>query len=53
MAFHHWSTFIHMGGYAGYVWSAYGVVVLLAFAVAVVCRIRFRRIARMIKQCNA
>jgi heme exporter protein CcmD len=26
---HQWLTFIDMGGYARYVWSAYGVVLLL------------------------
>ena len=26
---HHWLTFLEMGGYAKYVWSAYGVVFFL------------------------
>jgi heme exporter protein D len=29
MAFHSLHDFIHMGGYASYVWSAYGITFLI------------------------
>lgn len=38
---HSWSEFIHMGGYAGYVWGSLGIMALIM--VAEVWQIRTRR----------
>ncbi len=46
-----WSEFWHMGGYALYVWSSFGVTALLMIAepllVGARCRNARRRIARL------
>ncbi len=36
------NTFIHMGGYASYVWSSYGIA-LLAFVLSIVLPLREKR----------
>ena len=53
MFFHHWQSFLHMGGYANYIWSAYGFVTFAALTTAVVCRFRLRRIRRLIEKNHA
>ncbi len=36
------NEFIHMGGYASYVWSSYGIV-LLAFGLSIILPLREKR----------
>lgn len=46
MSFSNWSDFLHMGGYAFYVWTAYGLtLVVLSMAVLAPWR-RHRRLRR-------
>lgn len=38
-----WQDFLHMGGYAGYVWGSFGAVALLLALEMVLVRRRLRR----------
>ncbi|ADE14030.1 heme exporter protein CcmD [Nitrosococcus halophilus Nc 4] len=42
--------FFHMGGYALYVWTAYGIAAIVLVGNIVQARIRQRRITRQIQQ---
>lgn len=43
-----WQQFLHMGGYAGYVWSAYGVAAVVIIANVVAPVVALARIKRRI-----
>jgi len=45
-----WAEFWHMGGYARFVWSAYGVTAVLLAAELVQLAMRRRAVARRLKQ---
>jgi heme exporter protein D len=45
-----WSEFWQMGGYARYVWSAYGVTAVLLAAELVQLVLRRRAVSRRLKQ---
>ncbi len=47
------TSFFAMGGYAFYVWGAYGVATLLLAALIVATVLRHRRIARTLAQLEA
>lgn len=44
MSFSNWSEFFHMGGYALYVWIAYGVTLVVLGMVALAPLLRHRRL---------
>ena len=48
--FQTWNDFIGMGGYAFYVWFAYGVVLLMLFLLAVQGILRYRSQQRQLRQ---
>lgn len=47
---HSWSAFWAMGGYAGYVWGAYGVMLVVVAANIAAPLIRHRRLWRRIRE---
>ena len=44
-----WSDFWAMGGYAGYVWGAYGVTLALLAAEVATLRLRRRRVMERLR----
>lgn len=44
MAFHDWTSFFHMGGYAAYVWPAYASVCVIALYFIGVVRYRLKQL---------
>ncbi|HET7369499.1 MAG TPA: heme exporter protein CcmD [Gammaproteobacteria bacterium] len=42
--------FLHMGGYAAYVWPAYGIVAVVMIANVVIARRRHRRLVEELQQ---
>jgi heme exporter protein D len=49
-ALHTLGTYFAMGGYAVYVWPAYGVAVTVLGGLAVYCRRRYRQSERVLEQ---
>ena len=43
------AEYFHMGGYAGFVWTAYGVALVLMLGLVVVSLIQFRRARRLVE----
>ncbi len=43
-------VFLHMGGYAGYVWSSYGIVVIVLFLNMFFSRRRHQALLRRLKR---
>ncbi|WP_275286276.1 heme exporter protein CcmD [Halomonas elongata] len=50
MAFDSFTAFLAMGGYAPYVWPAYGATLLLLFAVVLHLRLERRRLWRELRR---
>lgn len=46
--FHSISQFIHMGGYADYVWSAYSIVLAVMLANLIVAKYGLRKIKKFL-----
>lgn len=46
------SEFLHMSGYAGYVWSAFGLTLLVMSALFFISRSQYRRKLEEIKRRN-
>ncbi|MCG8325431.1 MAG: heme exporter protein CcmD [Thiotrichales bacterium] len=42
--------FLHMGGYAGYVWSAYGIVAVVMFINAIAAWRRYKNVLLRLKR---
>ncbi|MDF1760778.1 MAG: heme exporter protein CcmD [Coxiellaceae bacterium] len=53
MAFHTWHAFLHMGGYASYVWSAYAFVLLCGIVFSVAARWRLKALIKKVKHQHA
>ncbi len=49
-ALHYFITWLHMGGYAGYVWSAYFSVFAVFMTHFVVVKLQTKRVFRMLKR---
>ncbi|GED21105.1 heme exporter protein CcmD [Halomonas halmophila] len=50
MAFDSWHAFLAMGGHAAYVWSAYGVTLLLLAGVGLHVRLERRQLWRRLQR---
>jgi heme exporter protein D len=46
MSFSSWSEFLQMGGYAFYVWTAYGLTLAVLGGAVLVPLLRYRRLRR-------
>ena len=42
--------FLNMGGYAGYVWSAYGIAMLVLFLNLLISRQRYKSVLRRLRR---
>jgi len=49
MNFTSFSAFIHMGGYAGYVWPAFAIAILLLLVNSMVARKRLRKLIKTLR----
>lgn len=46
MSFANWSEFLHMGGYAFYVWTAYGLTLVVLAGIVLAALRRHRQLRR-------
>lgn len=49
MFFNSFSSFIHMGGYAAYVWPAFSIAMLLMFVNSFLVRKRLRKMIKNLR----
>ncbi len=49
MYFSSFSSFIHMGGYADYVWSAFAIAIVMLFINSVMLSSRLRKMIKILR----
>ncbi|MCH9769391.1 MAG: heme exporter protein CcmD [Gammaproteobacteria bacterium] len=51
--FHSWQQFLQMGGYASFVWPAYGIILVALIIYGIKAVVRLRRLLKELKASHA